>query len=84
MSALGNVFFNNNAINPNNVYPSSTGTGFGINFWGHARAVLYDFSPSALPPNQISGNQAGGVAIHEGSETQLERSRAVLAQRPGS
>ncbi len=67
MSALGNVFFNNNAINSNNVYPTGSGTGFGISFWGHARAVLYSY----FGPDVISGNQAGGVAIHEGSEISL-------------
>lgn len=67
MTALGNIFIENNAINPNNVYPSSTGTGFGINFWGHARAVFYSY----FGPDVITGNQAGGVAIHEGSEISL-------------
>ncbi|MGH9561682.1 MAG: right-handed parallel beta-helix repeat-containing protein [Terracidiphilus sp.] len=45
--------------------------GYGIQLLGHARAVLYDWSPSTLPPNVISGNQGGGISLQEGSEVSV-------------
>jgi hypothetical protein len=74
MVAWGNLAISNNKPNPNNSSFAGTGTGFGsngagfgINFWGHARAVI----AGIWAPNVISGNQAGGVAIHEGSEISI-------------
>lgn len=63
MNSLGNLVISNNKLNPN-LDPSTDSSGYGIVFWGHARGVLYGL----FAANVISGNQSGGIAIHEGSE----------------
>jgi len=76
MAAFGNLIISNNKIPPNTAqFPASTGGGFGIKFYGHARAVLYD----ACAPDVISGNQAGGVAIYEGSEISISGAQDLPA-----
>jgi len=65
MEVAGNTVISNNKVNPS--LGAITGTGFGINFWGHARGAVLGI----WVPNTISGNQAGGVTIHEGSEISL-------------
>jgi len=64
METLGNMVINNNKANPSNFGFGANGAGFGVNLWGHARAVLWGI----FAPDLISGNQGGGVAVHEGSE----------------
>lgn len=68
MSTLGNMIISNNKpYPPNTMGYGSNGSGFGINLWGHARGVLWGI----FAPDLISGNQAGGVAVHEGSEISI-------------
>jgi len=64
METLGNMVITNNKVNPSSFGLGASGSGFGVNLWGHARAVLWGI----FAPDLISGNQAGGVAVHEGSE----------------
>lgn len=63
MNSLGNLVVSNNKLNPN-LDPSTDSSGLGIVFWGHARGVVYGL----FATNVISGNQSGGIAVHEGSE----------------
>ena len=69
METLGNMIITNNLAGPNSLTfgNGANGSGFGINLWGHARAVLWGI----FAPDLISGNQAGGVAAHEGSEISI-------------
>lgn len=66
--ASGNLIVTNNKTSSNGLTAVGFATGYGIQLLGHARAILYDWSPSTLPPNQITGNQTGGISIEEGSE----------------
>jgi hypothetical protein len=68
LNAGGNLNISNNKPNPG-VDPTTAAdeAGYGIEFWGHERGVLIGL----FGPNTISGNQAGGIAIHEGSEFAL-------------
>lgn len=76
---LGNTIISNNILNTSSTAPS-TGSGFGLDFWGHARAVFYE----VFGPDVISGNQAGGVAIHEGSEISLSGPEPASASSPAT
>jgi hypothetical protein len=68
METLGNMIISNNKFNPANILGFGTnGSGFGVNLWGHARAVFWGI----FAPDLISGNQAGGVGAHEGSEISI-------------
>lgn len=72
--ASGNLIVNNNTVAPNaTLQLTGNSSGYGIVFQGHARGVFYVLNPAA-GPNVISGNQAGGIAIHEGSEISLSGS----------
>lgn len=74
MNGGGNMIVNNNTAAPSTT-PQLIGnaSGYGILLQGHARAVFYVWDLAA-GPNVISGNQAGGIAIHEGSEISLSGS----------
>ncbi len=68
MEALGGLTISGNKTPPNDSpFAPPAGNGFGINFRGHARGAVLGF----CAPNVISGNQAGGVAIYEGSEISI-------------
>lgn len=62
--ADGGVTISNN--HPGSRYNAihSDGAGYGINVWGHGRGFML----ASWSSDTISGNQAGGVAVHEGSE----------------
>lgn len=62
--ADGGVTISNN--HPGSAYNAihSDGAGYGINVWGHGRGFVL----ASWSNDTISGNQAGGVAVHEGSE----------------
>jgi hypothetical protein len=64
MNAGGALIISNNKANPTTLGLGSNPAGFGINLWGHARGVLVGIWNT----NIISGNQAGGIGVHEGSE----------------
>jgi len=66
LDSFGNLIISNNRSYPIGAAPSP-GSGFGIELWGHGRAGV----GGSCAPNVISGNQAGGVAIYEGSEISL-------------
>lgn len=69
-SVSGNLLVEDNTANPAaSLNLVGNASGYGITFQGHARAVLYDWQ--LINPNVIKGNQAGGIAIHEGSEISL-------------
>lgn len=71
MHAWGNLIVSNNTVGPNTPFQlPGNASGYGIALLGHARAVLFVFDLAA-GPNVISGNQAGGIAIGEGSEISL-------------
>jgi hypothetical protein len=70
-SWAGNVIVTNTKASSAGEALLGFGSGYGIQLVGHARAVLYSWSPSMLPPNQISGNQSGGISIQEGSEVSV-------------
>ena len=74
MNANGNLIISNNKSSCAPA-PQLTGdaAGYGIQLQGHARAVLYVWNLAA-GPDVISGNQAGGVDVNEGSEMSLSGS----------
>ena len=64
MNLGGSLVISNNKINPTSLGLGSSPAGFGINLWGHARGVLVGIWNT----NLITGNQAGGIGLHESSE----------------
>lgn len=60
----GGVTISNNHPGPGYNVIDSGGAGFGINVWGHGRGYVL----SSWASDTISGNQAGGVGVHESSE----------------
>lgn len=73
-AASGNLIVTNNKAGNNGLTALGFTTGFGIQLLGHARTLLFNWSPATLPPNQITGNQAGGISIQEGSELSVSGS----------
>lgn len=71
-SPSGNLIVTNTkAVSPVNIAVPGFANGYGIQLEGHARALLYNWSPSTLAPNVISGNQNGGIAVMESSEVSV-------------
>ncbi len=71
-SASGNLIVTNTkAAASTTIAALGFENGYGIQLEGHARVLLYNWSPSTLPPNVISGNQAGGISVQESSEVSL-------------
>ena len=65
INAGGSLNITNNKPSPGiDLSTAADQAGYGIDIWGHGRMVLIGL----FAPNVITGNQTGGIAVHESSE----------------
>ncbi len=68
----GNIVIANNKATTAALPPAlGFESGYGIQLYGHARLLFYNWSTSTMAANLISGNQTGGIAIEESSEVSI-------------